>query len=460
MRPSCSGIRRGARRIGMATAVIAVAGLAACVSTDATSDIERSQQLLAERAGLAADWLSPIEAAAAWDMAVPLSADTAVAAAIARSPELRAQVEEVARSRAELVQAGLLPNPIVSLSLGFPIAGADGGTSIGASLVQNLATVFSIGRRKDAATADLEQAVLMLSDQAVAIAAETRTLHARIEFADRAATYAEESAALLGRSLEITRRRMDAGEASRLDLNRVQVLHLQAEVEASQLRADSDAARRELLVRIGQPEADAGFGVEAGGAEDAEIPPEAVIIAAAASQRLDVAAAMAGARAAAERAGIADRSRLTMVDAGAHYEREDNGRDMLGPAVAISIPIFDTGDAAVAVAMAEARAAEHLAERARQAAIGQARVAWVRAKADAEAAARFETDIVRLADDNLGLAQRAYDAGEEDLTVLLETQRSRLATKLDLLRLRERAVKSRIELARAVGGSFPVRIAE
>jgi outer membrane protein TolC len=434
--------------------LLIVAGTAACVSTDATSDIQRSQEFLAQRAGLAADWLAPIESIAAWDPATPLTSDIAVAATLARSPELRARVEEVARSRAELIQAGLLPNPVLSLSLGFPIAGADGGTTIGASLVQNLASVFSIEKRKDAATQDLQRAILQLSDHAIDAAASARTLHAHIVFADQAAAFAQESSDLLGRSLELTQRRVDAGEASRLDLNRVRVLHLQAEVEASQLRAESEAARRELLVLMGSPDADATFGVEPAAADTSQLPPEAEVIRIAQENRLDVAAAQAAANAAAQRAGIAAKSRFDL-EAGADYERDEDGRDTLGPAIDIPIPIFDTGDAKIAIARAEARAAAHAAEQARQAAIGQARVAWVRARADAAAAARFATDIVELADDNLGLAQQAYDAGEEDLTVLLETQRSRIAAKLELLRLRERAVRSRIELARAVGGSLP-----
>lgn len=434
--------------------LLAAAGCAACVSTDASKDIERSQQLVASRANLAADWLAPLDAAAQWDDASPLDVETAVASALSRSPELRAKVEEVARSRAELVQAGLLPNPVLSLSLGFPIAGADGGTSIGASLVQNFAAILSTGRRKEAANAELERSVLELSDAAISTAARARTLHAAVALADQAAAFAEENASLVQRSLDLTQRRMDAGEASRLDLNRVRVLLRQAQVEASQLRAAADTARRELLLQMGVPERDATFVVVPQALSSGLIPDESVVIELASSQRLDVAAAIASADAAASRAGIAEKSRFD-VHGGVDYERDEDGRDTLGPSVEVPIPIFDTGDARIAAARAEARALSHRAQAARQRAIGEARSAWIRARADEEASAAFATEIVQLADENLELARRAYDAGEEDLTVLLETQRSRIAAKLELLKLRERAVRSRIELERAVGGSLP-----
>lgn len=449
----------GPGRIGIflrAAAVFAAAGAAAsCVSTDATRDIEQSQQLLAERTGLAADWLSPLEAAATWDSASPLTAELTVAAALARSPAVRRKVEEVARSRAELVQAGLLPNPVLSLSLGFPIAGADGGTTVGASLVQNLAAILSTGRRKDAASADLERAVLDLSDLAITVASDARALQARAVYTDQAAAFAEENTRLLQKLLDLTRRRVDAGEASRLDLNRVHVLHLQAQVESSRLRAEADSARRELLVRIGQPDADAAFTLGPAAYAGVAIPDEPAVIAAAATRRLDVAAAEAAAKAAAARAGVAEKSRFD-VEAGADYERDEDGRDTLGPMLDVPIPIFDTGDARIASARADARAAVHAAAQVRQEAIGEARIAWVRARADAAAAERFAREIVELADSNIELAQRAYDAGEEDLTVLLETQRDRIAAKLELLELRERAATSLIELERAVGGSLPM----
>lgn len=448
--------RRASLVLPSAAAAVLLAGAAGCVSTDPRADVERSQALVAERAGLHADWFAPLDAAAArWDGTSDLSADDAVAVALARNPALRARLESVAAARADLAQAGLLPNPVLSLSLGFPIAGADGGTQVGASLVQNFASLLSRGRRIDAAAAELDRAVLELSDHAIELAARVYALHARADFAERAAALGEENAALVRRSLEITNRRVGAGESSRLDANRVRVILLQTEVESAQLRAAADAARRDLLGAIGLPEASAEFKLAPVGDPLAADIDESVVVGLAATQRLDVAAAQAAATAAAARAGEADRSRWGAAEAGAGYDRDENGRDTLGPSVAVEVPIFDTGRAKVESARAEARRAAHEAASVRQAAIAAARAAWVNARADATAAQRFGAEIVQLADENLELARRAYDAGETDLTVLLDTQRERLAVKLELLRLRERAALSRVDLWRAVGGRLP-----
>lgn len=442
-----------ARTLTMAAVLAAAAG--GCVSTDSRPDVERSQTMLAERTGLAADWLAPLDdAAARWDGASELTSDDAVAVALARNPQIRVKLAEVAVARADLVQAGLLPNPILSVSLGFPIAGADGGTSIGASLVQNLASLLSTGRRKDAAAAELDRAVLELSDHALALAAQVRLLHARADFADRSAALGEENAALVRQSLALTNRRVEAGEASRLDANRVRVVLLQTEVEAAQLRARAQAARRELLAAMGMPDGSVDWSVAQTTDAETRTLEEAAVIELARSQRLDVAAAEAAARSAAARAGVAEWSRLTDVEAGADYERDEDGRDSLGPSIAVEVPIFDTGRARTESARAEARRAAQDAMAVRHAAIAQARVAWINAGADEAAAGQFAGEIVQLAEENLDLARRAYDAGETDLTVLLDTQRERLRAKLELLRLRERAAQSRIELWRAVGGNL------
>jgi hypothetical protein len=50
---------------------------------------------------------------------------------------IRSQVEQISASRADLVQAGLLPNPVLGLTLRFPVDPVSGGTFIGAQVVQS-----------------------------------------------------------------------------------------------------------------------------------------------------------------------------------------------------------------------------------------------------------------------------------------------------------------------------------
>lgn len=59
--------------------------------------------------------------------------------ALRHNREIRAEVEEIARSRADLAQAGLLPNPMLSVAVRFP---NEGVTAVGRSLMQEFTALW------------------------------------------------------------------------------------------------------------------------------------------------------------------------------------------------------------------------------------------------------------------------------------------------------------------------------
>ena len=121
-----------------------------------------------ERSGYAAAWDEPWSGGEqTWDGASPLTADQAVIVALRSNRDIRALVEEIGASRADLVQAGLLPNPVLSLTLRPPISGADTVMFIGDAVVQEFTALWLIPSRVRAADARLNESVLSLSDRAL-----------------------------------------------------------------------------------------------------------------------------------------------------------------------------------------------------------------------------------------------------------------------------------------------------
>jgi outer membrane protein, heavy metal efflux system len=106
----------------VAPAVLTVLTIAGgCTSLDPKGDINRAASTVAERSGATAAWTEPWESSLTmWDGRSPLTVDLALAMALRNNREIRSQVEQIAASRADLVQAGLLPNPVVGLTLRFP----------------------------------------------------------------------------------------------------------------------------------------------------------------------------------------------------------------------------------------------------------------------------------------------------------------------------------------------------
>jgi outer membrane protein TolC len=419
-------------------------------SLDPTPDINRAATTVESRTGLLPNWLTP---APADELPSQLSSDDAARIALTHDARLRAALERIAESRADLVQSGLLPNPVLALDLGFPIDGSGGATKVGVSLTQQLAALISRRDRIASADADLRAHVLLASDLALRTAADARAAHARLLAAQDALEPAQDAVASAERSVDVARRRAVAGEDNALAVNRQRLLLLRLRADLAQRQADLQLRKRDLLARLGIP--DSSVDLTASPASGTGLLPgvpdsEPAVIAAAKSDRLDVAAARATADAALARVNVQRKSRLDL-SAGPAFERTDDGRKELGPALDVSIPIFDTGDARVAKARAEAQRLALDADSAERTAIAEARSAFIAAQSARALAHTYESEVVSLSTTNIDLAQRAFAAGQSDLTVLLEAQQAVVDAKLKLIELHERAAIAEIELRRAIG---------
>ena len=112
----------------------------------------------------------------------------------------------------------------------------------------------------------------------------------------------------------------------------------------------------------------------------------------------------------------------------------------------------DTNQARVARAMSQLRRARAEYERSAQAAVTEVRSAWLRTRTAQELVAFYRDNVLVLAEDNLSLAERAFQAGQIDMTVVLETQQQLIEAEVQLNQFKATAEASVIELEYAVGG--------
>lgn len=438
--------------------VVPIIFLSGCAgSLDPAPDIQRADDLTAQRTGIVPDWKT--QSCVLWDGTTDLTADEAVRYAVSGHREVRASLERIAASRADLVQSGLLPNPVLNVGLAFQFAGTPADTSLGISLTQSLVALLQRDDRMKAADADLEHQILATSDLALAIAAKARAAHARAYYAQKQVLEQQAAVANAERSVGAARKRFDAGEATSLHVNRQRLLLLRLTAQLARRETDLATRKRELAAAVCRADAPMNWSAaepaSAAPAFDPATIDEDRVIELALEQRLDAAAADATARAALMRAGIeADWRWLAGEDlqAGVGYQHTDDGADEIGPTLTVPIPIFDTGDARTAKARAEARQAVLMAQDIREQAILEARLALIASRSAAMLAANYDTEIVALAHENLQLAQQSFNAGESDLTVLLEAEEALVSARSDLIELQEQAALARIELERAVGG--------
>ncbi len=427
--------------------------LAGCASVDPSADYDRAAALVQDRTGgLGPVWPNGGDTAAMWDGASALDADTAVRVALAANAVLLAQAQAVAAGRADVAQAGLLPNPVLGLTLGFPGGGEDGATSVSISLVQQLAALWTRGDKIAAAEGELDAQILSVSDAALELAARVRLAHARALSAERVHGLTGEHAVLLDKLVEVARRRIDAGEATRLDLTRLMLARRTLEANLRSADLERVTARHQLLALMGRADGPAVFPFVERAEPVVTLPDERGAMDLAVHQRLDVAVADARRRAALSKLARAKGEQIPEIDAGAGYASDDDRVQEIGPKVNIEIPIFDNGRAGVAKAAANARAAEFALREARQRALGEARSALARARAADDLAAFTRDELLTLSAETLELARSSVAGGQADTTVLLDAQGNQIQARLGLARAELRSVEARIELARALGG--------
>lgn len=431
--------------------------LGGCASLDPSRNIEQASTLVTDRAQSETGWASPWnEPAGQWDGRSPLSSDTAVRAALQNNRAIRREVETIVAARADLVQAHMLPNPVINIAVGFPTDGL-GGDPWSAAIVQQLMWIWRRPVAIDAAEAELRARILAVSGAALDLVAEVRRTHAEVLFAERAVALDAESIDLLARSEALLREKLAVGEATRLDLNRL-ALDLRAfEVGLTERQADLALAKRRLLERLGRAEAGTEWrtdGVVPAAVTASRELDEVQVIELASRQRLDVAAAAAVVEARVAGVNLEERGRIPDVAAGAAYRQNFENRPGVFPSLAVTPKLFDDNSARIARAESRWRQAAIEADRVRQAALAEARRAWTALRAQREVAGVFEAEIVRLAESNLGLARAALDAGESDLTDLLDAQRRLNDARIDLIERQRATATLVIELERAVGGSL------
>lgn len=257
MRLNPTSILTGSAALGV------VAIIPACAPSPFAFDPPESRPLLRDlpRYETPADHDRERRAAALVTTSGDLTLRNALAAALLRNPELRAEAWKPRLAEASRLQAGLSPNPEVGLELeNFAGSGALSGTdALETTLV--LSQLIELGGKRDRRieVADRAWTVAALDYEAARLAVVTETaarfvrvlqLQQQVEFAERARSLAEESRRVIDR-------RVQAGDVSPIDEIKARLESEAARIAADRLRRELDAARRELSAMW--DETDAGF---------------------------------------------------------------------------------------------------------------------------------------------------------------------------------------------------------
>lgn len=486
--------RPGARAWWLVLPISCVATLWGCAQVKPQADFARTRQLIGDRTGAEAVY-DPDAAVLSEEeietiLADGLTVEEAVLLALLNNRRLQAEFMAIGAAKADLVQAGLLSNPTLAFSAQFPEGG--GRSNIQASLAQNIADLWQIPKRKRAADAGLEEAILRVAHLGTNLAQETRMDYYRAKAAEELHGVAQRNLELVNKSHQTVKAQHEAGAVSLLDENLARGQMLSAELGVRDARLAAANAKRTLARRLSLPQSLDAVRLADSLPEFSE-PALSVegALELARNSRLDIQAvnqsvqslwakwelekrkifpdltigpslerperrATPGRDVAADfvRSSLANGA-VTAPDIQSRSERQKDRRQeidlRLGPALTMTLPIFDQNQAQIAKAwhgyMRELKEYEALlidiAHNIRSA-VDDANTAQGNA-------VYYRNELVPQATRNLEFASASFRAGQTGILILLEAQRSALEAQRGLTNTLLEASTARARLEQEIG---------
>jgi cobalt-zinc-cadmium efflux system outer membrane protein len=490
----CSSPWRARRPVVLVSCVGILAG---CARVEPQADFARTRELISERTGAETVYDPDAEVLSADDiermLADGLTVEAAVHLALLNNRRLQAEFMAIGAAKADLAQAGFLSNPTLAFSAQFPEGG--GRSNIQASLAQNIADLWQIPKRKKAADAGLQETILRVAHFASSLTQETKIDYYRAKAAEELLIVAEKNLELVTRSFEAVRAQREAGTASLLDENLSRGQALSAELGVRNARLEAANSKRTLARRLSLSQnVDSLVLVDALPELTATPLTAEDAIELARESRLDVQAIAQSAEALFARMELEKRKVFPDLSIGPFMERPDRralpGRDvpadfvraslangalaapdiqsrrerqqardqeinfLLGPALSMTLPIFDQNQAQTAKAwygyLGELKGHEALLVDIAQ----NVRSAVDVARTTQANAVYYRTEVVPQAMRNLEFASASYTAGQTNILTLLEAQRAALEAQRGLTDSLLEACIGRARLEQEVGRSL------
>jgi outer membrane protein, heavy metal efflux system len=305
---------------------------------------------------------NPLVAAREVDVGDRLDPDEAALVALALNPDLVAARDARGEAAAQLLQAGLLPNPSLAGEADQPYGSQAKGlvTALNFGLSIDARTILTLPVRREVAERSLEQVDLGIAWQEWQVAQNARLLATRLAWLERRLTLLAGEITLEADTASALERAVAAGDVTIAQLG-VQRSALEAfrrqrddlEQIAAQTRADllgllGDAAGLDPEVRVVAP------------AVAPQRPPGAGdIIEECLTRRLDLEALRRGYEAQDARLRQAVIEQLPNVTIGVVRQRNESSVEFLGGLVNVSIPVFDHNQAQVALETATRERLRH-----------------------------------------------------------------------------------------------------
>lgn len=373
-----------------------------------------------------------------------LSSDEAVATALWNNAAFQVTLSQLGFARADLVDAGMLTNP--ALSLLFPL----GPKQLEAVLLWPIAVLWERPKRRAAAQSTLEAIASSLVQSGLDLALAVRLSHADYALAIDRQRLATDTAAALERIDTLTQSRLAAGDIGALEARVARVDAARSRQEADRAAHDVRIARERLRLLLGLSADDPAVDrIQVSPAPDA-CGTAADLLPRALAARPDVRAAEIAVEAAAARLGW-ERRRVLAFTAILDANGQGTQGFEAGPGVDVGLPIFNRNQGGRLRAETELQRASAAYVAIQQQVGLDVREAVTLLDQARESRTAWRTTLVTPLEANLADAEDAYRAGDSSFLLVLENSRRLIEARLRERELAADETRALARIERAIG---------
>ena len=278
-----------------------------------------------------------------------LAPDAVVQIALLNNPRLQAIYEELGVTQADVVEAGLLENPVFFGQARFPDR-YPRMTNLEFGITQNFLNLLMLPARKKLAAIQFERVKLRVADEVIALAAEVQKSYYEVLSAKQVNRMRHLITEAAQNAYEMARRLHAAGNIGALELANEQGQFEQSRIAVAESESKLLAAREKLTGLLGLWGRQTTWMIPD---QLPEVPPEEHNLehleAFAIANRLDIAASRKEIEALAQVLGVTiDWRYFGSVEVGLSSERDTDGQWVVGPTLALELPIFNQRQADIA----------------------------------------------------------------------------------------------------------------
>lgn len=431
--------------------------LGGCAGIPADRGFPDSQALIKSHGGPAVEVPLPdVEAqaqTAEW-LEAPLTVESAQRVALTRNPRLLQQYARLGIAQAALYDAARLSNPVLSFAWLDSNAGA---AQVSVGLAQNFADLLYLSPRKRRASGELARTQQQVAGDLLDLAAEVERAYYAYIGAIAVAELREVIATASTASAQLAQRFFEAGNISRLELNREQAVATEARIAGERAATQALTARAALNALLGLTAAEDRWSVEAQlhlpvNAEDGLSKLQTL----AQDARLDLLAARQSVVILEDVLGVTRSYRLIGdTRLGVRYEHEDDHSRLIGPTLAMDLPIFNWGSGKVERARAELDQARAEARRLEIEISNAVRLAHARVTSGRRQVQRYRTQLIPQREEVVMRAMEMQNFMIIGQFELLLAKREEYDAYQGYLETLADYWVARAELAQAVGARLP-----